>query len=480
MNLNRLLLVILSVGFTLNVFSMGSPYTAAAEGCGSATSLTPGAACTNWTTDGTGTAGDPANSCYTATENQTVWWQFTASSASMNLNIQDLSVNCAPAVAVYSGSCGVLTEVICQQFTSATSSFIMAPLVPGNTYYVALSYASGGPCGNYVDVCIDVCDTPPNDICSGATSISNVPLSTDNFCTTPGPTTNTPTITPADLCAGTLENTAWFTFTVLATADVVITFDNIVCTGGGAGFQIGYFTGSCGSLTNLGCSSGAGGTVVTTITGLNAGDVVTMAVDGNAGADCTFDLSATNTLPLPIELISFNAKAINNAYVQLGWVTQTEINNNFFTIERTKDGVNFEVVGIVDGAGNSTMIKNYNAEDTEPYLGTSYYRLKQTDYDQNFSYSNLVSVNIESQFDGAAIYPNPVSGNSQLTFNSSISGGYTISLFDISGRLIFDEQLNSVEGVNNINLDTEDLGQGVYFIKLQTGLESRVLKLIKK
>ena len=126
---------------------------------------------------------------------------------------------------------------------------------------------------------------PTLDDCNGALLISSTPQSSNNICTTPGPTTNTPTITPADICAGSLENTAWYSFTTLSTGDVVVTIDNIICSGGAAGFQIGYFVGSCGSLVNIGCQNGSGGTVTATISGLVAGEEVYIAIDGNAGAN---------------------------------------------------------------------------------------------------------------------------------------------------------------------------------------------------
>lgn len=350
-------------------------------------------------------------------------------------------------------------------------------LSPSTCYYALVWSKNGFPGGS--QFCTNTL-TPSNDQCSGATPISSVPQSLDNLCTTPGPTTNTPTITPADLCAGSLENTAWYSFTVQNTADVIITIANIVCSGGGAGFQIGYFTGSCGTLTNIGCSSGSGGTVTATITGLTAGQQVTIAIDGNAGANCTYDISATNTVPLPIELLSFSAKAIENTYVELGWATVSEINNNYFTIERTKDGVNFEVVGIVDGAGNSTVVKNYDLNDNNPYSGISYYRLKQTDYDENSSYSRMVSVIIESEFKDLNVYPNPVTGNAQLNFTANKVSTIDIIILDISGRKVLSKSVVTTTGNNKFTIETEELSKGMYFLTLTNGSEISTLKFVKE
>ncbi|MES2567304.1 MAG: lamin tail domain-containing protein [Bacteroidota bacterium] len=131
------------------------------------------------------------------------------------------------------------------------------------------------------------------------------------------------------------------------------------------------------------------------------------SVDGGAtwqsSSSSTFGTS--NAMVLPIELLYFNAN-YNGKYVDLNWATATEINNDYFTIERSGDGLNFESLLKVKGAGNSTNQINYSVTDEEPINGISYYRLKQTDFDDNFSYSNIVSVTskIEEEY---KIYPNP-------------------------------------------------------------------------
>ena len=85
-----------------------------------------------------------------------------------------------------------------------------------------------------------------------------------------------------------------------------------------------------------------------------------------------------------IELLFFNAKLENNTYVDLTWSTASEINNDYFTIERSQNGVYFQEFDIVEGAGNSTHKINYSLIDRDPFDGISYYRLKQTDYDGKF------------------------------------------------------------------------------------------------
>jgi hypothetical protein len=90
---------------------------------------------------------------------------------------------------------------------------------------------------------------------------------------------------------------------------------------------------------------------------------------------------------LPIELVSFDAGKNEEQRVTLTWVTASEINNNFFTIERSKNGFDFVPILNIPGAGNSTSTLHYSIEDENPLEGDNYYRLKQTDYDGAFTYS---------------------------------------------------------------------------------------------
>ena len=99
--------------------------------------------------------------------------------------------------------------------------------------------------------------------------------------------------------------------------------------------------------------------------------------------------------PLPIELLHFNAKP-ESADVFIEWATAAEINNDYFSIERSIDGKNWDVIGYVDGAGNSNHTRYYEYKDANPIEGVSYYRLKQTDYDGQYEYFDPVAVNFVS------------------------------------------------------------------------------------
>ncbi|OFY20727.1 MAG: hypothetical protein A2W98_01280 [Bacteroidetes bacterium GWF2_33_38] len=117
---------------------------------------------------------------------------------------------------------------------------------------------------------------------------------------------------------------------------------------------------------------------------------------------------------LPIELIAFNVKEFEK-FVNVSWITATEINNDYFTIERTSDFENIQEIAEVDGAGNSNVFLEYRYIDEEPLTGISYYRLKQTDFDGKSTYSDWVSVllGIDGRME-FKVYPNPVLKNQPL------------------------------------------------------------------
>ena len=118
----------------------------------------------------------------------------------------------------------------------------------------------------------------------------------------------------------------------------------------------------------------------------------------------TVDGADQDNTVLPIELIYFDATCDKEGYVDLNWSTASELNNDYYTIERSRDAVSFEQVKEVDAAGNSGNILAYNEKDESPILGTSYYRLKQTDLDGSFSYSKIVRVDCTTGGDESIMF----------------------------------------------------------------------------
>ncbi|GAB5417742.1 MAG: hypothetical protein Crog4KO_25090 [Crocinitomicaceae bacterium] len=164
---------------------------------------------------------------------------------------------------------------------------------------------------------------------------------------------------------------------------------------------------------------------------------------------------------LPIELTSFEAKKKNDKVI-LEWETATELNNDYFTVERSLDVKNWQEIAQIDGAGSSQEPLSYDTLDRAPLKGTSYYRLKQTDFDGSFSYSDIRSVNFEA---GASVllYPNPA--KTTLTIQGESSALETIKIFNTTGQDVTERVTRIVSDVENIVFDLTTIPSGVYFVK---------------
>ncbi len=174
---------------------------------------------------------------------------------------------------------------------------------------------------------------------------------------------------------------------------------------------------------------------------------------------------------LPIELLSFTASAKNDL-VETQWVTSTEINNDYFTVERSVDATNFEEVGRLDGAGNSTTQLSYGFIDDAPYPGISYYRLKQTDFDGMFSYSDIRAVEIDGDhgFELLQVYRSESGLN--LTYRSEAPRLHA-AVFDLLGQQLFQAGIDNTNGRSVIY---PSLARGVYLLRLSNGVEEKVMK----
>jgi hypothetical protein len=186
--------------------------------------------------------------------------------------------------------------------------------------------------------------------------------------------------------------------------------------------------------------------------------------------------AARGASPLPINLLSFDAKANKQKQVDVYWQTAAEIDNDYFTVERSKDGIHFETVTIVKGAGNSTMQRNYQALDENPWRGISYYRLKQTDYDGKFNYTGSVSVIIK---DGSGIdfvaYPNPANDVLNIISTGSTGSEAELTIYDAMNKMVMQKKMNT-ETLNQV--DVSNLAEGVYTCSLNAGDEVEIIRIV--
>lgn len=189
-----------------------------------------------------------------------------------------------------------------------------------------------------------------------------------------------------------------------------------------------------------------------------------------------FGVGGGNGAALPIELLYFTAELSDNGTVDLDWATAIEIDNEYFTIERSENGVDFTEVLQVEGAGTTHETQYYHDVDGQPLEGTSYYRLKQTDFDGNSDYSDIAVVNNKAVKEiEVTIYPNPVSGqhlnielsnadNNFIAHDAELSVT-TIIIVDVLGRSVLQQHLH-VTSKATVQLPS-NMEVGTYFMLVE-------------
>jgi hypothetical protein len=165
---------------------------------------------------------------------------------------------------------------------------------------------------------------------------------------------------------------------------------------------------------------------------------------------------------MPIELLSFTA-TVEQEQIQLNWATSSEINNDYFNIERSIDGINFTSIDKINGAENSRQTLRYSSIDDTPVTGLSYYRLKQTDYNEKISYSNLVAVDFKAINNFTfKVYPNPFSAETTFRTTKNLKNAI-LTVYNSYGHIV--KQRQNISG-QTITLYRDNLPNGVYFSSL--------------
>ncbi|HYV91793.1 MAG TPA: T9SS type A sorting domain-containing protein [Chitinophagales bacterium] len=201
----------------------------------------------------------------------------------------------------------------------------------------------------------------------------------------------------------------------------------------------------------------------------------TTSTNGGAFArqHCLYFKSFTQASMLPIELVQFNATVADENRVELSWQTGSEMNNDYFTIERSSDAVQFESIAELNAAGNSLHLLSYAFVDANPLAGNSYYRLKQTDLDGSVSYSDVRMVEMNTPETTVTIFPNPATMNVSIQFPLTIS--HDFSLFNVAGQR---ENIRYYSDDDKIILDISHLSAGTYFLQFENGSKMEMRKII--
>lgn len=185
------------------------------------------------------------------------------------------------------------------------------------------------------------------------------------------------------------------------------------------------------------------------------------------------DGESSGNSPLPIELVDFKASCTNDV-VTINWTTATEINNDFFTVQRSADLATYDNVALVQGAGNSNTYRNYSAKDLYPLAGTAYYRLMQTDYNGEYEVFSPVTVScVIKGSDVISVFPNPAQDRLNVSMNLSTSDRGRIMIYNHYGQLVESMFVEPKAGANIYDFDLGNLAQGQYFVSFS--MENKVL-----
>ena len=176
---------------------------------------------------------------------------------------------------------------------------------------------------------------------------------------------------------------------------------------------------------------------------------------------------------LPVTFISYELEVIGSS-VRLHWSTSEEINNSFFTIQRSMDGQEWENIAFVSGAGNSQGAVQYQHTDRNALSGASYYRIRQTDFDGSFSFTEVLRAEVFKAETDLNLKPNPGNGAVQLSFKGDLESYLNYDISDLQGQIQLSGPINELE----LFIDTTGIPSGIYLIRVNTRMGYISKKLI--
>lgn len=199
---------------------------------------------------------------------------------------------------------------------------------------------------------------------------------------------------------------------------------------------------------------------------------------GGGQADGWTSYPVFNIIVLPVELLSFSGSRQDQDHL-LSWQTSQEQNTSHFDIERSSNGTSFTKIGSTVAAGNSSTLKNYAFTDAAPVPGNNFYRLKMTDLDGSFKYSNIILLKQMDDATMMAIYPNPATESLHITLGGSGDNSpVQANIYDVNGKLV-----KTSRWINNHSIQKIELGSltpGVYMLRVISKNDNTVWRFIKQ
>lgn len=459
------------------------------DNCANATTLTVNTTCNATASTNLGaTASGGTNPSCGSYSGSDVWFQFVASNPNLTITTSAGSLTDA-AMSVYSGSCGSLTQIECDDDDGPGSMPVITrcDFVVGNTYYIRV-WGYGGDVGTF-NICVHntgSASSATTNNCIGGTTVCNDAAFSGNSSGS-----GTQELSAANRgCLSTNEHqSSWYFFQATTGGTIQL---NITPSNGTDDYDFaiwGPFTGGipCPPCSDpLRCSYAAGGGTTGLVSGAGdntegaggnkfvnaitatAGQQFVMVIDNYTSSSSPFSLDWTLTggaslgcLVLPIELTRFEASNEGNRN-KLVWETASETDNDFFTIEKSANGYDFTILAKVPGAGTSLMAHSYVLYDENPFA-TTYYRLKQVDFDGHGVYSPIEVVKLPTVNIPLEVFPVPATGTIHVVFSNEIPDNTIIRIFDMTGRQVSNQAANAAEGFDQ-SIDISHMEKGVYLL----------------
>jgi len=454
-----------------------------------ATALPVNSTCSNTTgtnLNATASSGVPAPGCANYSGGD-VWFSITVpGSGNVQIDVSDAGGISDGGMATYTGTCSSLSLLSCDDDggSGLFPQIQETGLTPGSTVWIRVWEYGNDDFGDFNICATDAGGSSGNQDCSNAT-----PVCSNNAFSGNSSGAGIQELTASNQgCLSTEHESSWYTFTVLTSGtlsmsiepvssddyDFAIWGPNPNCSptsaptrcSYAAGFNSGSYDTGLGNGATDNSESASGDNWVAPLNVI-AGEVYVLLIDNFSASTNPFNLSWGGTASLdcaalPVKLLSFTGQNVEN-YNLLKWKTASEVNNDYFLIEKSFDGINYKELAKVNGNGNSSSIIEYEFKDEDINQEIIYYRLTQVDYGGVSEKQGVVTISREK--DEISIYPNPASKELNFKFKNIDNQQYTIDYVDVTGRVVQEVLVknNTNEVKSNI---FSTLNNGFYLVKI--------------
>lgn len=186
----------------------------------------------------------------------------------------------------------------------------------------------------------------------------------------------------------------------------------------------------------------------------------------------------THYCALPVDYLNFTVKPQSSSSALIKWQTASELNADRFVVMRSYDGIHYTEIGTVKATGNSNSIQSYSYTDYGLISGTVYYKIAEYDFDNSARYTDVKSINV--YLNKMTVYPNPTKGSVTVSLVSGLGNNITIEVINSIGQTLSSKTVSSGTDFFEQDIDLQGFNSGVYFLKVQSGTERWLEKVVKE